>query len=266
VCFICLMRKKLGQHFLKDPKTLQRVADGLDLKKGETVIEIGPGHGELTDELRIRNKELEILAIEKDTGLVSYLRKKFSDDKKIEIIEGGALRALPSIIHSSKSQIQGYKLVGNIPYYITGYLFRVIEGLENKPKICVFTIQEEVAERIVAEPPKMNKLSASIQFWAEPEILGMVSRKLFSPPPEVDSAVIKLDVRCRTLDVDRDKYYKMVNILFKQPRKTILNNLSEGFILEKKEIIGKLLELGLDSCLRPQNLSVEMIVRVIEKL
>src|SRR3989344_6086795 len=190
----------LGQHFLKNKAKIKKIVEALNLENGDTVIEIGPGHGELTDELGIMNNELRIIAIEKDKNLFKYLKNKFSQDKNIEIIEGDILKIFPSIIHNSSFIIQNYKIVGNIPYYITGYLLRILGELEKKPSLIVLTIQKEVAERICAirqaqGKPKMNLLAASVQFWAEPKIIGYISKKDFRPAPKVDSAIIKLAIK-----------------------------------------------------------------------
>ena len=256
------MRRRLGQHFLKDKKTLERIAEVLDFKKGEVIVEVGPGHGELTHVLSDMYREAKIVAVEKDGGLVNFLKKKFSDDGDVEIIEGDILKLLSSITYNLKPKT--FKIVGNIPYYITGQLLRLIEGLKNKPKMCVFMLQKEVAERIASKPPRMNKLSASVQFWADIEIVQVISRKVFSPPPDVDSAIIRLRVLGDSFQMEEKKYYKMVKVLFKQPRKTILNNLTDGLLIKKTEVEKKLKELGLDSKLRPQNLEVKDIVKVSE--
>jgi 16S rRNA (adenine1518-N6/adenine1519-N6)-dimethyltransferase len=251
------MREKLGQHFLIDKKALEKIASGLDIKTNDTVIEIGPGHGELTKEFRIKNLESGIIAIEKDKELAENLKKEFAHDKNIEIIEGDALEILPSITKSQTINSKSYKLAGNIPYYITGYLFRIIEKLENKPSLIVFTIQKEVAERICAEPPKMNLMAASVQVWAAPEISSIIGRKSFSPPPEVDSATIKLVPKEKRKNLE--SYYKLAKILFKQPRKTILNNLASGLEKPKTEIEEVLKKLNIKPTDRPQNLSIRKI-------
>ncbi|MEK7542890.1 MAG: rRNA adenine dimethyltransferase family protein, partial [Patescibacteria group bacterium] len=188
-------KKHLGQYFLKNPEILRILADSLNLKSGDLVIEIGPGHGELTEVLRMMNylptgdvpkgHELRIMGIEKDTELAMELKKKFQKNKNIEIICGDILKILPTIPHP-------YKLAGNIPYYITGHLLRIISELKEKPDIAVLTIQKEVAERICAVPPSMNLLAASVQVWARSKIIRTVSKNEFSPRPKVDSAVIKL--------------------------------------------------------------------------
>jgi 16S rRNA (adenine1518-N6/adenine1519-N6)-dimethyltransferase len=282
--------RRFGQHFLKNKAAAKKIAAALELKPGETVIEIGPGHGELTDEIfnsqfsRLRRSfggqaifnKIKLVAIEKDVELAEILKNKFSADKNIEIIQGDALKVIPSLIHNSSFIIHGYKIVGNIPYYITGHLLRTIGELENKPELCVFTIQKEVAERIAAKSPRMNKLAASVQFWAEPKILGHIPRGDFSPPPEVDSAIIKLKVKSEKLKVNAEKYYKTVKILFQQPRKTILNNVEaglrevkasrRGLLPKKQQTIKRLLEIGINPQDRPQNLSVEDIIKISELL
>src|SRR3989344_1449389 len=177
-----MTRQNLGQHFLHNKKALQKIADALSLRSGNIVIEVGPGHGELT-ELLLRADGVHVVAIEKDPALVSLLQEKFKDTAAFEAQEGDVRFDLASIA----SRFDSYKLAGNIPYYLTGFLFRVINELETKPELIVFTLQKEVAERIYSEPPEMNLLAASIQVWAEPKILGILQRGDFSPPPEVDS-------------------------------------------------------------------------------
>ncbi len=259
------MVMKLGQHFLIDKKKIKKFVDALDLNFGETIIEIGPGHGEITKELRIKNAELRIIAIEKDKKFVQLLRKKFALDKNIEIIESDALKILKSYILHLKS----YKIVGNIPFYITGYLFRVLGELKNKPSLIVFFLQKEVAQRICARPPKMNLLAASIQFWSEPEIVDYISKKDFRPMPKVDSAIVKLETIGKRQEIkNAEKYYKFIKVLFKQPRKTILNNILEaekrGFIriieADKRGFLSKKLhKIGVSPNDRPQNLDIKQI-------
>jgi len=244
--------RQLGQYFLINQEKLRKIAAALDFKPDETIVEIGPGHGELTELITGR-----IIAIEKDERLANYLKQKFSVQKNIEIISGDALKILP------KLEIKNYKLVGNIPFYLTGYLLRIIGELENKPLLIVFTLQKEVAERICSQPPKMNLLAASVQFWAEPKIIDYISKKDFQPQPKVDSAVIELKsitlgLRSQT-KCYKENYYRLIKILFKQPRKTILNNLATSLEKNKEEII-KILEASkIKPSDRPQDLTLEQI-------
>jgi len=254
------MRKRLGQHFLKNRNLLAKIAKAVAPKNCDTIIEIGAGHGELTKELGIKNKELRIIAIEKDTKLARLLKEKFGAQKNIEIIGGDVLSTLPSIIRNSKPPIRNYKLVGNIPFYITGRLFRILGELEPKPQLIVLTIQKEVAERICAKPPKMNLLAAAVQLWAEPQIIGYVPKKYFSPPPKVDSGIIRLRIKGHESEI-ANNYYKLIKILFRQPRKTILNNLSA--LKNKGELRSILEKTGIDPAARPQNLSLESIKKLL---
>lgn len=258
-------KQRLGQHFLINKGKLQKIVEALDLKSNDTIIEIGPGHGELTNELRIKNNELRIIAIEKDEKFVQCLQKKFAQNKNIQTIQGDALEILPRL--TKKLKAKKYKIVGNIPFYITGYLLRILGDLENKPSLIVLTIQREVGERICTKPPRMNLLAASVQFWAEPEIIDYISKKDFQPIPEVDSAIIKLKtitlcLRSETKCYEYEKeYYKLIKILFKQPRKTILNNL-KSLIKENQALIEKLKALEINPSDRPQNLTLNQIKKL----
>ncbi|MDO8504292.1 MAG: rRNA adenine dimethyltransferase family protein [Candidatus Liptonbacteria bacterium] len=256
------MREKLGQYFLKSGGGIDKIIRELALGK-ETVIEIGSGHGALTKPLALALKEKggRLVAIEKDPALAAEARGWKIEN--LEITEGDVLEVLPSL--SRELPGLSYKLCGNIPYYLTGFLLRTIGELENKPELIVLTVQKEVAERLVSEPPKMNKLAASVRFWAEPKIISFIPRGDFNPPPNVDSAIISLQPKKRG-GTDPARYYETVRKLFAQPRKTILNNLSAGTALPRQEATAKisseLAKLGLNPGARPQNLSVENIIRI----
>src|SRR3989344_1132108 len=218
--------KRLGQNFLIDDDVLDAITEAAGIKKGDVVVEIGPGHGELTQKLLAR-KPARIIAIEKDGSLAQRLVGSLAkQNKNLEIIEGDAL----DIIENCKLKIENstnYKLVGNIPYYITGYLMRILGELKRKPSVIVLTMQREVAERIAAKPGKMNLLSASVQIWGQPEIQMFIGRHSFNPAPKVDSAIIKITPN-QKLVTNNDPYYKVIKIIFKQPRKTVLNNLKDA--------------------------------------
>ncbi len=246
---------------------IKEIVESLELKEGDIIIEIGPGHGELTEEIiekfkYLNIKKCKVIAIEKDEELAKDLKNKFAENKNVEILEGDALKILPDL--NSKFQIPNskFKLVGNIPYYITGFLFRVLESLDNKPGFSVFMVQKEVAERICAKPPKMNILSASAQFWATPEIIAYAPKKDFDPVPEVDSAVIKMTTnKQQPAAEEKNRYYGFVKIIFKQPRKTILNNLRQ-ITGDQQLIKSKLESLKINAADRPQNLSLEQLSRL----
>ncbi len=272
---------KLGQHFLKNESAITRIVDALALKKGETVIEIGPGTGALTKPLAEVCEKVgcKLIAIEKDAELIGELMtgqvgdgKEFGHQsqvssadrlKNIEIVSGDALIELPRVI--AKIGKIPYKIVGNIPYYITGHLLRVIGELERKPIKTVLMIQKEVAERVCAEPPEMNLLAAATQIWSEAKLLFTLPPKDFDPPPQVWSAVIMLHTK--NLQLEREKlagYYRAIKIIFKQPRKTLINNLSEALSREQAKILMEKLNLAPE--IRPQNLTIENIIRLSEPL
>lgn len=234
------MRQKFGQHFLNDTNTLTTVADAADIGEHDIVIEIGPGHGELTSflvERLLRFSHTHIFLLERDTVLIPALQTLFAPlitKGRLTIIAGDALYELPRLIEDKNFKDRSYKLVGNIPYYISGALFRVIEELRAKPSLTVLTIQKEVAERVASLPPSMNLLAASVQLWADPAVIAIVPKTLFTPPPEVDSAVVKLTTHTsQPTTKERANYYAFIKLLFKQPRKTIANNLKAIFA-EKK--------------------------------
>jgi 16S rRNA (adenine1518-N6/adenine1519-N6)-dimethyltransferase len=262
--------KRLGQHFLKNKSKIKKIIEVLAPKENETIIEIGAGHGELTDKLVIKNPKLKIIAIEKDIKLSEKLQKKFKTHQNIEIINDDVLKILPNLIknknpkNSSQIQIKNYKILGNIPYYLTGRLLKIISELELKPKLIVLTVQKEVAERICAKPPKMNLLAAAVQFWAKPEIVEYISKKDFQPMPKVNSAIIRLKPLKTSLpQIFKEKYYQLIKIVFKQPRKTILNNLKNGLKLEKTEIIRKLSLIKVKPEKRPQDLAIKQLKKLI---
>ncbi len=271
--------QKLGQHFLKNETVIKKIIAALDLSANDSVIEIGPGHGELTIPLSLACAAAgaSLSVIEKDPKLAEALRGKLTG---VNIILGDALVLLPQAIAEGKQPpaSKACKLVGNIPYYITGKLLRTISELEQKPERSIFMVQEEVAERIVAAPPFMNRLAASVQFWADAEIIAHVPKSDFSPPPKIDSAVITLKktaARPRPLEqasIEPANYYATMHAVFAQPRKTILNNIAaimnEGTPprTPKTEIIARLKKIGVNPEARPQNLSTEQIIAIAESL
>lgn len=267
----------LGQHFLKNEKAVGLIVDALRLREGQTVIEIGPGTGALTLPLLERCKLVgcRYIGIEKDETLATNLGtiiKKYevgSKDGALKIITGDALRVLPTLLHNSNFILPNrYAIVGNIPYYITGNLLRVISELPNKPVLTVLMTQKEVAQRITARPPEMNLLAAATQVWAQPEILMKLAPTDFDPPPAVHSAIIELTTHNKQLTTEElQKYYAALHRIFKQPRKTLLNNLAAPVVGEslppaREEVQKIIASLGLPVGVRPQNLSIPQITEI----
>jgi len=272
--------KRLGQHFLKNRSAIQKIVTALDLKKGDTVIEIGPGRGALTFPLleACKSNNCRLIAIEKDKILAQGL----SGEDGFEIITGDALKELQKVACAVRSREgsqriasngvdnlrnKAFKVTGNIPYYITGKLLRVLGKLKNKPKMTVLTIQKEVAERVSASPPKMNLLAAAVQVWADPRVLLSLKESDFQPPPKVKSAVILLKTKPKQLTTkESDKYYTIIKALFRQPRKTLLNNLASGLKLGKQDALNLLSSIDFHEKSRPQELSLENIVTLTKKI
>ncbi|MFA6365016.1 MAG: 16S rRNA (adenine(1518)-N(6)/adenine(1519)-N(6))-dimethyltransferase RsmA [Candidatus Paceibacterota bacterium] len=262
-------KKRLGQHFLVNEEKLTTIARSLNPHEGDVVIEIGPGRGELTKEILLllsSYKQKRLIVIEKDAELIPILKNSFSSfltSQMFTIIEGDVREELSRVVAS----LQGapYKLIGNIPYYLTGFLFRSISDLTPKPSLCVFTVQKEVALRASALPPHMNLFAASIQNWADTELIDTISKNNFSPPPLVDSAILRLTPHA-THNTQKDfHFYSILKILFQQPRKTIINNLKvflEASAFSLKEIAEFLAREGIKENDRPQMLSVSTIKKL----
>lgn len=255
------MPQPLGQHFLKNKTVIEKIIAALELKSGETVIEIGPGKGALTLPLARACAEAgcDIVAIEKDPELaVSVQGLGFRE--RLNVVTGDALKLLSQITKRYTLNAQRYKIVGNIPYYITGHLLRVIGELELKPKRTVLMIQKEVAERLTAKPGKMNLLAAATQIWADISIIATLKPEDFSPPPKVKSAVVLLESGSMNHESGSlERYYAFIHAAFKQPRKTLLNNLSEGLELEKSAALDILKKSGFTEKTRAQELSINAL-------
>jgi len=249
-------KKSLGQNFLKNKDSVKKIIDTLSLKDGDVIIEIGPGHGELTSELVSSGKNIKIITVEKDESLISLLQKKFGSS--IKIATGDALVLLPKIIKKEGLNHKEFKILGNIPYYITGYLLRTLGELPKKPSVVILTIQKEVAERLCAKPPKMNLLAASVGLWGETKIISYIKKSEFSPVPKVDSAIIFITINDLKKDALWKTYYSFIKTLFKQPRKTILNNLSKTAV-SKNELLEMFSDLHISKDARPQNLDIKTI-------
>ena len=191
------MSRKLGQVFLKNQKISQKIVKELEIKKGEIIVEIGPGTGFLTQELILSNEK--IIAIEKDPKLIGYLKEKFANNKNLILIEGDIREILKEEkiqeIIQSKDYNKGYKIVGNIPYYLTSIFAVVNESSKqaNKPKLVGFNGSKRSGGKNCCPASKMNLLAVLTQFYFQPKIIQIVKKGNFSPPPKVDSAIIKLD-------------------------------------------------------------------------
>jgi 16S rRNA (adenine1518-N6/adenine1519-N6)-dimethyltransferase len=245
-----MAKKSLGQHWLNDRKALDSIIDSAKIEPGDTILEVGPGLGSLTRKLVEQARK--VIAVEIDAELVTRLQAEIRADN-LEVIE-------TSILDFDLSKLpKGYKVVANIPYYLTGKLIRLLTGSPNPPKTIVLLLQKEVAERIVAGPGKMNLLALSVQLNYEP-VLGIeVPAKLFSPPPEVDSQVVILNRLTvpRFNDIDEQLFFRIAKAGFGEKRKKLRSSLSGGLGLEKDVADGLLEKAGIDADARAQELTLE---------
>jgi 16S rRNA (adenine1518-N6/adenine1519-N6)-dimethyltransferase len=207
--------RRLGQHFLARKSILDRIAEAACGEHTSLVIEIGPGKGALTESLLERADK--VVAIEVDPTLVHYLRQKFRDQTKLEIIEGDVL----------KTNLPGGVIAGNLPYYITSPILDKVFSLGDKWSRAVFLVQSEVAARLAAEPGSRDfgYLSVLTQVHAQPEILFQVPRDAFRPPPKVESAVVRLERRVLPEVPDPHSFLKFASMCFRHKRKNLRNNL-----------------------------------------
>lgn len=254
----------LGQHFLTNRSAVRKIVAAVAPRAGETLIEIGAGGGELTRPLSEACGKIgcKIVAIERDTVLGDRLCA--AGLKNVEVVSGDALALIPAL--NSALAPPARAVVGNIPYYITGRFLKILGGLEQRPERVVLTLQKEVAERLAASPPRMNRLAASVQLWASVKILGALPRSDFSPPPEVDSAIVKLEARSGALGVDEKDYFRAVKMLFQQPRKTVGNNLAAAFRAGRPSAALELKKIGIDPQSRPHDLGIAEIKTIAKAL
>jgi 16S rRNA (adenine1518-N6/adenine1519-N6)-dimethyltransferase len=255
--------KRLGQNFLIDKNILRKIIEAAEISKEDVVLEVGPGIGNLTIELAKRVKK--VIAVEKDKRMIEILKENLKNFKNVEIVEGD----IREIIFAIVKKIAGnYKVVANIPYYLTSNLIRRLLELERKPKLIVLMVQKEVAQRICAKPPKMNLLAVSVQFYAKPEIVSYVSKNSFWPRPKVDSAIIKIKP---LIDADRrpinaDLFFKIVKAGFSHPRKQLINNLTEKLKMEKERVKNWLLKNGIEPTQRAETLNIEDWINLTKSL
>lgn len=226
--------KSKGQNFLIDEDIYDQIVSSADLKKEDTVLEVGPGLGFLT--LKLSKKAKKVLAVEIDSKIFNFLQTMLQAQKikNIKVFNNDILKA-----KGEKFEKMGkYKIVSNLPYNITSIFIRKFLSLQNKPEVIVLMLQKEVAQRIVAKAPDMSLLSASVQFYATAEIILEVGRDKFYPSPEVDSAVIKIKPIPNRLKsyTEEKKFFSILKIGFAAKRKMLKNNLSLGLKIDIKTI------------------------------
>ncbi len=252
-------RKFLGQHFLTDPRILGRIADALEITPDDTVIEIGPGRGALTEQLISRAKR--VVAIEIDRDLAPMLRRAYADDKRLEVIENDVLE-----VKLGDAAGGPFLLAGNVPYNITTpILFHALE----RPRAtrAVYLVQKEVAERVVAEPGSENygALSANVQALAHAELLFRVAAGSFTPPPKVESAVLRITPLAEPLvTADEEAPFRLlVQGAFSFRRKQMGRVVRELWSLGAEEAASLLVEAGIPQTSRPEVLGPMDFARLL---
>src|SRR5579884_3240749 len=246
-------KKALGQHWLDDPASLQAMAMAADVQQGDAVLEIGPGLGTLTTELISRGAE--VLALEFDEDLIPDLQQKFGHYPNNRfVLQQGDIRTF-----DFSSMPPGYKIVANIPYYLTANLLRLLtEPATHLPVAAALLVQKEVAHRVAAGPGDMAFLSFAAQFYYAVGLGQEVPARLFTPPPKVDSQILILKKRPEPLfsDVDIKDFFRLGKAGFAQRRKTLLNSLSAGLQLDRKLVEAACKKAGIDPRLRAQSLTM----------
>lgn len=243
-------KKSLGQHWLSDDACLDAMVESADVSGADVVLEIGPGPGTLTKKLVAAAGE--VIAVEFDAALAAMLPQR---------VPAGNLRVERSDIlrFDLTAMPAGYKVVANIPYYLTSNLVRMLSESPNPPQRAVILVQKEVAQRVAAKPGDMSLLSVTAQFYWQVSLGRIVEAELFTPPPKVDSQILCLERRDGPLfaDVEAKRFFRLCKAGYGERRKTLRNSLSGGLHLDKPDSEALLQKAGLDPGLRAQNLTLE---------
>ena len=257
-------RKELGQNFLIDTDILERIIAAAELTPSDLVVEIGPGLGVLTEQLA--QKAGWVLAIELDDNLAAILKQRLSSYSNVTIINADVLKTDPAaLLEEHKGKLPpginpaSYKVVANLPYYITSPTLRHLLEASAKPKTMVVMVQKEVAEQITAKPGKLSLMGISIQLYGNPTLVTKVPASSFYPAPKVDSAVLRIEIYPQpAVDIgDSEGFFKIVRAGFSHARKQLHNSLERGLLLPKEDVLELLNKAGIDIERRAQTLTLE---------
>ncbi|MBI2042490.1 MAG: ribosomal RNA small subunit methyltransferase A [Candidatus Nealsonbacteria bacterium] len=248
--------KRLGQNFLIDKGAVRQIIEAADVDSQDTVLEIGPGLGVITQELAKKVKQ--VIAVEKDKKMVDLLKETLKDYKNIEIITGDIRE---SDFLKRKSDFLKYKVVGNLPFYLTAPVIRQFLELVDtrcQPAQMTLVVQKEVGQRICQKPPRMNLLAVSVQIYAEPQIIAYIPKTSFWPQPKVDAAIVSIiptsSQNLRTTGVR--EFFKIVKAGFSQPRKQLVNNFSGQLKIDKNKISAWLHQNDINPKRRAETLTI----------
>ncbi len=264
------VRKGLGQHFLVDGETLKLTTAAAELTATDVIMEIGPGLGILTRELA--RQVGWVIAIELDSRLAAILEQTLASFDNVSIINEDVLKIEPAaLLQEEKTRFPPaidnpfrYKVVANLPYYITSPVLRHFLGASVKPQTIVVMVQKEVAEAIVARPGQMSVLSISVQLYGEPKIISYVPAHCFYPAPEVDSAIVRIELYPQPVVAvtDEGSFFELVRAGFTASRKQIANSLAQGLGLAKAEILPLLAEANIVPQRRAETLTLDEWARL----
>lgn len=253
--------KLLGQNFLIDDLVMQKIIDAAELQPDDQVLEIGSGIGNLT-KLLIEKAQF-VLAVEKDKIFFELLKILLRPKLIIDIeskMQGSVMLVHDDIMRFNFQKVLSseYKVVANIPYYITGKIIEMLLTAGQKPTAIILLVQKEVAERIVSVPDDMSVLSIAVQLYGQPEIVSVVQKEKFYPQPKVDSAILKITVfKQPRFDVDQKIFFKIVKSCFAGKRKKLRNTLKNNLGFNEGQLKSLSKDFGLDLNFRPQNLSLQ---------
>lgn len=259
--------KTLGQHFLTNKGIIKKIIEAAKITPDDVILEIGPGLGALTLDLAARAQK--VIAVEKDKNLAEALKEKLAKQEidNAEIIVGDILKLIDSLSCRLKAnKAKSYKLISNIPYYLTSHLIRRILELEYKPENIILMIQKEVARRICAVNKKESLLSLSVKFYADPKILFFVSKGSFLPPPKIDSAVIEITPKKSAPPIDPKKFFSVLKAGFASPRKKLISNLTKNLKISAPELQAAFKTLQISELMRAEGLSLDQWIQLTQNI
>ncbi len=247
-------KKSLGQNFMVQPAVLERMADAADLSPADTVLEVGAGLGALTEALA--GRAWRVVALEIDGRFIPALEERFADRPHVEIVQADALEVdLATLLGKDAAD---YKVVANLPYYVTTAILRCLLESDVPPCLLVLTMQREVAERIAARPGAMSLLAVSVQVYGAARVVSRLKPGVFYPRPGVESTIVRIDPHPEPplAPDERERFFCIVRAGFGQPRKQIKNSLAAGLRVDGERVVNWLQTTGIDPRRRAETLSV----------
>lgn len=250
--------KSMGQNFLTDTSVVEEIAHHADLRPDDLVIEIGPGLGILTRQLIASGAE--VIGVELDRELAAFLKTDLAEFERFSLVEQDARYLVPEEITGGRA----YKVAANLPYSVATVILRNLMESGHPPTRMTVMVQKEVAERMTAKPGDMSLLGLATDLYADANIVLVVPPGVFLPPPKVESAVVRMDIRpeLRGTAIQRDRMFELATMAFQRKRKTISNGLAQGLGRPKSELDDLLGSVGIDPMRRPQTLDVDEWLRI----